>query len=80
MKQKVKAKLLQPLSTDAGSYIGLRNVNWEEKHIAEGILKDKALILEGSEFIKIGGDADVFKPKVKYIWGSYEIIEEGGSL
>jgi hypothetical protein len=71
----LKVKLIKPSGTDSGDYTGLSSVDWDTRITVEGILDSKALIVKGSEFIRIGGDASVFKPDVDYIWGSYDLIE-----
>ncbi len=62
-------KLLKPLSTDAGEYGGMKNVNWGCD--IQGTLtgKDnKTIMIKGSEFIRVGGSVDAFTPEVDYMW------------
>lgn len=74
---KVKAHLLQPTSSDAGSYIGMRDVKWES--IVEGELTGKnnnTLLVKGEEFIRVGGDPEMFVPELVYLWGCFLLEEE----
>ena len=73
----MKVKILEPTSTDAGTYGGMKNFQWEGVVDAEWMSdKKKGVYVKGSEFIRLGGCTEAFKHgKFKHAWGSFEIIE-----
>ena len=77
MKDELKVKLLEPISTDAGTYGGMKDFQWGE--VVEAVWmndKRKGVYVKGSEFIRLGGCTEAFKHgKFKHAWGSFEIVE-----
>ncbi|BAV80964.1 hypothetical protein [Vibrio phage RYC] len=70
-----KFKILEPTSTDAGTYGGMRDVEWEAQVDAEYINeKQNSIYVSGEEFIRIGGCPKAFNPKHKYMWGTFEEV------
>lgn len=71
----LKFRILKPQSTDAGSYIGMREFQWEgvvEARYCDE--KENSIFVLGSEFIRLGGCDKCFNPYLEYMWGSFETV------
>lgn len=75
----MKIKLLEPTASDCGRYTGMKDIRWGEVVEASWMNdKQKGVLVQGSEFIRLGGCTDAFKQgKYKHVWGSFELVEEG---
>ncbi|QXN60101.1 hypothetical protein KUA24_34 [Vibrio phage HNL01] len=76
----MKVKLLPTNSSDAGDYLGTRNVDWdnaivEARYATE---KENSILVSSDEFIRVGGCPDAFnKGKgYDYLYGNFEVLED----
>ncbi len=62
-------KLLKPLSTDAGEYGGMKNVNGGCGNEGTVAGKESETIMNmASGCTRVGGSVDAFTPEVDYMW------------
>lgn len=76
----IKAKIYQPISSDAGTYEALKHLDLSSGILVEGTLTgkdDTTLLISGDEFIRIGGLEEGFSKKIDYMWGAFEQVEQG---
>jgi hypothetical protein len=70
-----KFQILQPTSTDAGTYNSMKDFEWEG--VVEGEYIDerkKGIYVRGDEFIRLGGCPEAFAGNFKHHWGTYEEV------
>lgn len=73
----MKVLLQENHSHDAGSYLAMKDVVYDQEVEARYINEKKqGVLIKGSEFIRVGGDDKVFKPDIDYTWGNFDVIEE----
>lgn len=81
----MKVKMLKPTSSDAGVYGGMSNFQWdsivEAQWIATHMASDQSnlkngVLVNGVEFIRLGGATEAFKAECDYMWGTFEVIEK----
>lgn len=71
-------KLLQPPSTDAGKYSGMKDFDWENNAVEGVYMNDKknGIYVLGEEFIRFNACPEAFKQgqNVLFSWGCFEEI------
>jgi len=75
----MKFKLTPPPSTDAGTYSAIDKESFQWNTPVEGVYQcpnKKGILVLGEEFIRLGGNPNMFKSDIPYIWGCFEEVEE----
>lgn len=72
----MKFKVLENTSSEAGAYIGMKDVIYGSTVDGEYICsKQNGIFVQGDEMIRIGGDPKAFNIKYKYTWADFEEVE-----
>lgn len=72
----MKFKILENTSSEAGDYVGMKDVIYGSIVEAEYICSKKnGVYIKGDEMIRIGGDEKAFNPKYKYTWADFELVK-----
>lgn len=80
----MKVKVIKPVSADAGTYGGMKDVEWGSVVEARWIRPEMAsesdkptngVMIRGDEFIRIGGCPEAFKGNHEHMWGTFEVVE-----
>lgn len=70
-----KIKLTKPFDTECTPHAGVANVKWGSEVEARVVTpegKRPCAFIKGSEFIRVGGNPDMFTPDNEYMWGFFE--------